>query len=199
MAYATLGTGAPYGDQSSSFSNNEYLLGVNQAQQQQATPLGQQNITGATQNLAQAGKYQSDILSGNRETVLGAQAPEISSLLTSYDTARKSAGQLTPRGGGRSQILNELPYQEAGQVNQVIQKARPEAAKGLTQTAEAQGYIGATEQQIAAADVSNSLQFLLGKSAQQLNWAQFDAQQSAALGQAIGQAIPQLLALGAGA
>lgn len=186
--------GRPYGDQSSSFANNLFLLGQNQQQQQFATPAGEANVTAAGGNLAQTADYEKGILSGDRSKILATEAPEISSLLSSYDAARKSAGQLAPRGGGRSEILNELPYKEAGDVNKLIQKARPEAAAALEKTATAQGLLGESEQSLANQDVNQSLNFLLGKSGVQLQSAQLQGQSGAAIGQAIGQLLPLILA-----
>lgn len=185
----------PFGDQSSSYANNLYLLGQNQLQDKTAIPTGQQNVTSASSNLSQAANYESGILSGNRDTVLATEAPEISSLLSSYDSARKASAQLAPRGGGRSSYLNELPYKEAGDVNSLIQKARPEAAKALTQTANAQALLGESEQSLAGSDINSSLNFLLGKAGVQLNTQQLQGQQ----GQAAGQAAAQLLMLAAAA
>lgn len=191
MASDPLG-GTPYGDQSKSYANNLYLLGQNQALDTTALPTGQQQVQAGVTNLGQVANYDLGILSGNRGTVLQTEAPEISSMLAGYDQSRKAAAQLAPRGGGRSQFLNEQPYKEAGDVNKLIQQARPQAAKDLTQVATQQATIGQQQEQLAAQDINNSLQFLLGKSEQQLNWAKFDAQQSSALGSAIGGTITQL-------
>ncbi len=185
--------GRPYGDLSSSYLNNNYLIGELQKQSTVAAPTGNAQVSAAASNLGQAGAYESGILSGDRSTVLATAAPEISSLLSAYDNSRKAAGQLTPRGGGRSQILNELPYKEAGDVNALVQKARPQAAQQLAKVGEAEGYLGATEQQLAQNDVNSSLSFLLGKAGVQLDWAKFNQANSQDLGKAIGQAIPQLI------
>ena len=187
-----LGTGEPSG---ASYANNLTLLGVDQAQANVANPVGNTNVLNASSNLATAANYDLGILSGDRSKILATEAPEISSLLSSYDAARKSSGELAPRGGGRSAYLNELPYKEAGDVNKLVEQARPAAAKNLTQTADAQAYLGESEQQTVANGVNSSLQFLLGKAGVQLNSAQLQSQQGAGIGEALGQALPQLLSL----
>ncbi len=187
--------GTPYGDQSNSFANNLSLLGYNQKQTDTANPVGNSTVKNASGNLETAASYDLGILSGDRSKVLATEAPEISSLLSSYDAARKSAGQLNPRGGGRSQILNELPYKEAGDVNKLVQEDRPRAAKDLTGVAEAQTYLGGQEQNLAANDVNSSLQFLLGKAGVQLDQAKLQSENGQQIGQAIGQALPELLTL----
>jgi hypothetical protein len=168
---------------------------VSQAQANVANPVGNTNVLNASSNLDAAANYDLGILSGDRSKILATEAPEISSLLSSYDAARKSSGELAPRGGGRSAYLNELPYKEAGDVNKLVEQARPAAAKNLTETADAQAYLGESEQQTVANDVNSSLQFLLGKAGVQLNSAQLQGQQGAGIGQALGQALPQLLSL----
>jgi hypothetical protein len=188
--------GAPGTNPASSYDNNLYLLGENQQQAQNtAQPVGNQNVGAASTNLGAAANYDLGILSGDRSQILATEAPEISSLLSSYDAARKSAGQLTPRGGGRSAELNELPYKEAGDVNKLVESARPEAARNLTQIANSQALLGEGEQQIASNDVQSSLSFLLGKAGVQLNEAQLQSQQGQLLGQSVGAALPQLLTL----
>jgi hypothetical protein len=188
MAYDPLG-GAPSGDQAGTFANNLSLLGYNQNQADVAGPLGNAEAGAAATNLGTVSNYDNSILSGNRTTVLSAEAPEIGSILSGYDTARKASAELAPRGGGRSASLNELPYKEAGDVNKQIEKARPQAAQQLTQVAGEQAGLGTAEQGIAASDVNSSLDFLLGKAGAQLDWANLDIAQ----GQQIGQLAAQLV------
>jgi hypothetical protein len=185
-----LGSGEPSGP---SGANNLTLLGYNQNQIVGSTNTGNELINSAQQGLGAAQNYEEGVLSGNRSDILATEAPEISSLLTSYDSTRKAEAQLQPRGGGRSADLNELPYKELGDVNKLIQTARPEAAKELTSTASAEGYLGSSEEALAASDVNTSLNFLLGKAGVQLDSAKLQSQEGQQLGQAIGTALPQLL------
>jgi hypothetical protein len=187
-----LGSGEPSGP---SFANNLTLLSYNNQQADTANKAGNTNVSNASGNLSAAANHDLGILSGDRSQVLAAEAPEISSLLSSYDSARKSTAELAPRGGGRSEQLNELPYKEAGDVNKLIETARPQAAKDLTQVAGEQTYLGTSEQGIAANDVNSSLSFLLGKADVQMNSSILQGQQGQQMGQALGQAIPQLLTM----
>ena len=188
-----LGSGEPSG---ASFANNLTLLGVNQEQNQFAGPAGNAGVQAAQSNLNTAANYDLGILSGDRSKILATEAPEIGSILSSYDTARRAAGELTPRGGGRSETLNELPYKELGDVNKLIEKARPEAANDLSRVAGEQAVVGTSEQQLASSDVQNSLDFLLGKAGAQLNSAQLQGEQGASIGAALGQTAAQLIMLG---
>jgi len=188
-----LGSGESNANNGQNFSNNLYLLGQNQQQYAATEGSGTSLINSAQQGLGAAQNYEEGVLSGNRSDILATEAPEISSLLTSYDSTRKAEAQLQPRGGGRSADLNELPYKELGDVNKLIQTARPEAAKELTSTASAEGYLGSSEEALAASDVNTSLNFLLGKAGVQLDSAKLQSQEGQQLGQAIGTALPQLL------
>jgi hypothetical protein len=190
-----LGQGEPSGPTG---ANNLTLLGYNQDQIVGTQAVGNSLVSSAESGLGDVQNYETQILSGNRGDILSAEAPEISSLLTSYDSQRKAQAELQPRGGGRSATLNEQPYKELGDVNKLIESARPQAAQQLTQTASAEGYLGAEEQGIAANDVSTSLNFLLGKTEVQIDAAKFQGEQGQALGNSIGAAIPELLALAGG-
>jgi len=82
--------------------------------------------------LAPVMKYQKGILSGDRAEMLGAVEPEVRGILGQYDQARKAVSEFGPRGGGRTRQLSELPFQKITAVQDVLAKARPEAAKALS-------------------------------------------------------------------
>src|ERR1700690_2771485 len=71
-------------------------------------------IPAATSALKQPLNFFQALLSGDRNTIMSALSPEISSLTASYDTGRATAESFAPRGGGRAAALEELPFQKAG-------------------------------------------------------------------------------------
>lgn len=77
-------------------------------------------------------KYEKGILSGDRAEQLSAVEPELRSILGQYDTARKANAQFSPRGGGRTRKLSELPFQKITDIQNVLGKVRPEAARALS-------------------------------------------------------------------
>lgn len=166
--------GNPWADVGALQTQSEQFLG----------PQGQQNLTGGQRNLGSVANYDLGILSGNRNQILATESPEISSLLADYDRTRKAASQLQPRGGGRSALLNELPYKQVGDVNQLIQQARPRAAQQLAGVGAEQASIGLSEQELFSQNVGTTLSYLLGKGGLDLEKQQLNGQ----LGQAIGQA-----------
>lgn len=191
-----LGSGEPSG---ATYANNLTLLGEFQQQNQDLlAPTGASNLNAASGNLANVAQYEQGILSGDRQQILATEAPEISQILKSYDTTRKAQAELEPRGGGRSATLNELPYQEAGDVNKLIEQARPQAAQTLSQVAGEQAQIGESAESLFASNVNSSLSFLIGKAGVQLDSATLQSEQGAQLGQAIGLALPELLTLATG-
>ena len=82
--------------------------------------------------LSPALKYSEGILSGNPSERIAAVEPEVRSVLGQYDVARKVNAEFAPRGGGRTRAATELPYQQITAVQNILSKARPEAAKALT-------------------------------------------------------------------
>ena len=113
--------------------------------------------------LAQPAKYYSDILSGDRQKMLEAEAPEVSNIMSAYNAARRSGSEFTPRGGGRVQALEEAPYKEAGAVTSLLQQARPEAAKEITSIAKNLQNLGLSEEFLG----SEAFQAVMGYNLQQ--------------------------------
>src|SRR5213592_1781670 len=132
------------------------LAGRQSPEQRRALQLSNQ---AQTQGLAAAGPllslaprtygpvmdYWSRILSGNRGEMTSALAPEIEQIGQGYGTQTQAAANLMPRGGGRATLLSQLPYQQMGDIQRLMQTARPQAAQGLLQAGQSaiQGGIGA--------------------------------------------------------
>jgi len=106
--------------------------------------------------LAQPAKYYSDILSGDRQKMLEAQAPEVSNIMSGYNAARKAGSEFTPRGGGRVQSLEEAPYKEAGDVTRLLEQSRPGAAQALTQISGLLSDLGISELGIGTQELARA-------------------------------------------
>jgi hypothetical protein len=94
-------------------------------------PYGQQLISGGTSALNKARTFYGNILSGNRNTLMGAMGPEINALGDSYQSAAQNIGEFAPRGGATSSFWTQLPFQQARDQNDMLMRARPEAANAL--------------------------------------------------------------------
>lgn len=70
------------------------------------------------------------LASGDRNTIMGVLSPEISTLTSQYDTGRSSAEEFAPRGGGRAAALEELPFQKAGAIENLVQGAQTTGVQG---------------------------------------------------------------------
>lgn len=75
--------------------------------------------------------YWQRLLSGSRGEMVSAAAPEISAIGEGYRGAFKSLAELSPRSGGRTALISELPFRQARDITSLLQRARPEAAENL--------------------------------------------------------------------
>ncbi len=106
-------------------------------------------LTQASNTLNQPASYYSNILSGNKAAMMDAASPEIQNINANFNQAQKQAGQFAPMGGGRANLLAQLPLQRAGAVGNLFQTIRPLAAQGLLGVGNAQANLGGLQGNIA--------------------------------------------------
>ena len=75
--------------------------------------------------------YYTTLLSGNRSAMQEAMAPELNSIAKSYAGSAAATRGLYPRGGTSPSAAGNLRYQELGDINNTLYKARPMAANAL--------------------------------------------------------------------
>lgn len=119
--------------------------------------LGTQTLGTATSALQGPLSFFQALLSGNRQAIMQALSPEISTLSSQYNTGEQTAEEFAPRGGGRAAALEGLPFQEAGQIENLVQGAQTEGAQGETQIGSilselGLGELGVGTQSASAAD-----------------------------------------------
>lgn len=102
-------------------------------------------------------------LLGDRQAAMEAMAPEISTIVSQYDSARKAAAEFAPRGGGKTQALVESPFREAGDIARLVQTARQGAVKGLEEVGGAYGQLGQAQLGLAGANWQNIMGDILEK------------------------------------
>lgn len=76
--------------------------------------------------------YWSKILSGDRQAINEAIGPETTRIAQNYEGAKTAATQFAPMGGGRSQLLAEMPFRRGQDISALISTLRPEAAKQMS-------------------------------------------------------------------
>lgn len=131
--------------------------------------------------LGNAGNFYNTILGGNREAISNLLGPQISTILSQYDNASNAIRQFSPRGGGSTQTLAQLPFQKAAAAGGAFQSVLPSAAQGAADVGAKTGQIGSTNLSIAH-----------GGTEPYLHQGQFDATQAAAAGKGYGQLITNL-------
>jgi hypothetical protein len=115
-----------------------------------------------------AGDYYSKILSGDRAAMTEAMAPEIGQITGQLNQEKQNISKFTPQGGGQTGLLSELPFQQEGQVTQLLQQARPMAAQGLEQVAGLAGQEALGFGNLAQNAFTTDINALLGKASQDM-------------------------------
>ena len=102
----------------------------------------------ATSALQQPLDFFKALLSGDRNTIMSALSPEISTLSSQYNTGEQTAEEFAPRGGGRAATLESLPFQKAGQIETLVEGAQSKGATGVTDIGQLLGELGLNEQSL---------------------------------------------------
>lgn len=109
---------------------------------------GQQNVQSGIQGTANAAetinpavKYWMSLLSGDHAKVAEALAPEIQAIQAQDAQARQQSTEMAGRGGGRTQTLQQQPFQTAGKIQNLVSGVRPQAAQQLPGIAGVQGQL----------------------------------------------------------
>ncbi len=116
---------------------------------------GVQGTQAAASTVNPAVKYWTDLLSGDHSRVAEALAPEIQAIQAQDAQAQQQSTEMAGRGGGRTQTLQQQPFQTAGKIQNLVSGVRPQAAAALPGIAGLQGQlagqvIGAGQGQTAA-------------------------------------------------
>jgi hypothetical protein len=181
----TGGGSANVGPQSPTFQREQQLGDLSkEAAFDTLMPESQSLLQGAESTLAGPTNYYNQLLSGNRAEMSAAEAPEINQITGQMQQQKQNISKFTPEGGGQTSLLSQLPFQQEGQVTNLLQQARPGAAQALTGIAGLQG-------QLSGQTAQEALGFT--GQASQANATDIDA----LLGKAQ-QAIPGQQAMGAG-
>lgn len=89
--------------------------------------------------------YYQKLLSGDDSTLMEAVGPDVSTVSSQYQAARRAASEFAPRSGGRAQSLEETRYKEMADIQNLIRRARTGAPDALTQLAQILSNIGLSE------------------------------------------------------
>lgn len=111
-----------------------------QGNAQQQLEQGKQQFAQGQADIGPVLKYFKALASGDSASVLAATQPERARVTDQYDSARRSAAQFTPRGGGQASTQQESRAKEASDLGNITAGARKDALQGLTG-------IGLSEQQ----------------------------------------------------
>ena len=128
----------------------------------QAGKLGRMG-TGA---LGQTQNYLNSLLGGG-QPAMEAAAPEVNTILSQYDTAKKSLSEFAPRGGGTNARMADLPFQESGAITNLLAGERGQAAQSLASLGLGEGSLASSLLPRDSGAGSSLLNYALGNKAQQ--------------------------------
>lgn len=153
-------------------SMTSYLRSLTNAfgqQGQQILGSGQGTLAQGLQDFQQPLQYYQDILSGNKSSMESAIAPEKASVLSKYRAARKSIQANNGRSGGTNEAVASSEFSQAGDIAGLLQKLRPQAAKGEADIASQIGSLGIEESGLGASESFQALSSLLTERGQDMN------------------------------
>ena len=117
---------------------------------------GKSTIQTGLDTLQPAKSYFTRLVGGDRNTLTELLGPEVSTVLAQYDNAAKTASEFGARGGGRTGIQAEAPFQKAGVYGKVLAGARPGAVDKLSNIGLIEGNLGKTQADIGLTEQSNA-------------------------------------------
>lgn len=101
------------------------------------------------------------ILGGDRQEMLSVLAPEVNTIVSQYDTARRNITNLAPRGGGRSAIQAESRFEEANVIQRLLQESRRMASREVADIGGRLTTLGVSELGISTGAAGNLISSLL--------------------------------------
>jgi len=126
---------------------------------------GQNTAASGEETLGNVLNYYTKLMNGSTGDIIN-NSPETQSVLQQYDAARTSMANLNPRGGMRASQGANLKFSELGQLGNLVQKTRQNAAQGAAQTGEALTNAGLAESGLGEQNLATTLQSLLSRRGQ---------------------------------
>lgn len=148
-------------------------------------------LRGATGDISSVQNFLAPLVAGNRQSALEAAAPEVNSILSQYDTAKKSLSEFAPRGGGTNSKMADLPFQQSGAITNLLAQERGTAAQNLAGLGVSEGALATSLLPRDSGAGSSLLNYALGNRAQQ-------GQMWGSIGTSVGTLLGSLLNGGGG-
>lgn len=150
---------------------------------------GNANIGKGSADLGAAGKFFQTILGGSRADTQKLLGPQTQTILDQYDNAAKTASNLGPRGGGRTEVLGEADTGKVGAYGKLLNGVLPSAASGLAD-------VGSKESSIGLGQTGQENQVGTSALGVQQKSAEVNAGGFASLGQGLGGILATLFGKG---
>ncbi len=102
----------------------------------------------AIQGLDPIQRYYQQLASGNRGEMMTAMQPQIQQAQQGYASGLKNTSELNQRGGARAATMAEMPFQQMGLLQQLMNAARGQGFQGLQSIASLLGSLGGQQANI---------------------------------------------------
>lgn len=124
---------------------------------------GEASSASGTDALAPVMKYLQSILGGDPSALMAATQPERGRVIDQYDTARKSAAEFGPRGGGTTGALAKSRFDQASSLADITSGARRDAVATEGELGLQLKQLGLSAEQLASSDLSTVINAALNK------------------------------------
>ena len=128
-----------------------------------ANKTGLQYGSMGTEALGPAMEYLKQILGANPQGVMEATRADRGRVIDQYDTARKSAEQFAPRGGGTTSALASSRFQQAESLADITSTARRSAVATSGELGTSLAGLGLTAQDLASRDIGTIINSVLAR------------------------------------
>ena len=124
---------------------------------------GEQSSAMGTDALAPVMKYLQSILGGDPQALMAATQPERGRVIDQYDTARRSAAEFGPRGGGTTSALAKSRFDQAASLADITSTARREAVATEGELGVQLKSLGLSAEGLASTDLNSIINAVLNK------------------------------------
>lgn len=138
-------------------------LNILQQNSQQAQKQGEQFTGEGMAALAPVLSYYRDLLGSNPAALSDAMRPEVGRVIDQYDSARRTAEQFSPRGGGTTSALAQSRFNQAESLADITSQSRRSAAASMGQMGVQLTGLGLTSQDMATRSIEDIIQAVLAR------------------------------------
>lgn len=152
-----------------------------------------QDFTTARNTLQLPLNYWTHILTGGRSKALEEMSPDVQTITSQYDAGLRAVNEFSPRGGGRSSLMEETKYKRASDITNTLLRARPAAATNLNQIGTEFAAMGSSNRAAAVSALGGASSTDANQQRIAIERQQMQNQQASDIGSGLGGILATLL------